>query len=138
MANYYTKFSIFVSLPDEGAQKYALELASKARQVQQDDKPADDLPASLKDVIEDWQFETEVQNGRCALWLHSDYGGIDAVCCFIQHLLQKFNPKGRVGLEWSNDCSSPRGDAYGGGAAIITAKKIKSINTHGWLLKNGA
>ena len=36
-------------------------------------------------------------------------------------------------LEWSNDCSKPRVDAFGGGAAFITARKIKSINTGEWL-----
>jgi hypothetical protein len=33
----------------------------------------------------------------------------------------------------ANDCSKPRVDAYGGGAALITGQKIKSINTGEWL-----
>ena len=60
-------------------------------------------------------------------------GGLDAVCEFIQHLLQKFDPRGRVTFEWSHDCSKPRVDAYGGGAACITAKEIKSMSTAAWL-----
>jgi hypothetical protein len=86
-------------------------------------------------VIEDWQFDTDSNdpsNGR-GLWLHSSDGGIDAVCAFIQHLLGRFAPKRHVTLEWSNDCSKPRVDAFGGGAAIITARKIKSISTGEWL-----
>ena len=58
---------------------------------------------------------------------------MDAVCAFIQHLLQKFDPRGRVAFEWSNDCSKPRVDAYGGGAALVTARKIKSLTTGAWL-----
>jgi hypothetical protein len=50
-------------------------------------------------------------------------------CTFIQHLLQRFDPASHATLEWSNDCSKPRMDAFGGGAAIITAKKIKSMST---------
>jgi len=61
------------------------------------------------------------------------YGGVDAVCLFIQHLLQKFDPQGRVSLEWSHDCSKPRVDAYGGGAAFITATEIKTMSTAAWL-----
>jgi hypothetical protein len=60
-------------------------------------------------------------------------GGIDAVCAFIQHLLQEFDPAGHATLEWSNDCSKPRVDAFGGGAALITAHKVKTINTGAWL-----
>jgi hypothetical protein len=61
------------------------------------------------------------------------YGGVDAVCAFIQHLLQEFDQKGYVTFEWSHDCSKPRVDAYGGGAAFITAKEIKSVSTAAWL-----
>jgi hypothetical protein len=61
---------------------------------------------------------------------------MDALCAFIQHLLQKFDPRGRVEFEWSHDCSKPRVDAYGGGAAIITAKRIKSMSTCEWLRKH--
>jgi hypothetical protein len=38
-----------------------------------------------------------------------------------------------VTFEWSHDCSKPRADAYGGGAALITAKNIKTMNTSDWL-----
>jgi len=86
-------------------------------------------------MVEDWQFETDVDNSGTnhGLWLHSMYGGVDAVCAFIQHLLQKFDPKSHVTFEWSHDCSKPRVDAYGGGAAFITAKEIKTMSTSAWL-----
>jgi len=59
--------------------------------------------------------------------------GIDAVCAFIQHLLQRFQLTYRVSFEWSHDCSKPRTDAFGGGAAVISAKEIKTLTTSGWL-----
>ena len=65
--------------------------------------------------------------------LQKRYGGIDAVIALIQHLLQKFDPEGCVRFEWSNDCSKPRPDAYGGGAAVVTAKKVETISTGQWL-----
>ena len=54
-------------------------------------------------------------------------------CAFIQHLLQKFDQKSYVTFEWPHDCSKPRVDAYGGGAAFITIKEIKSMSTAAWL-----
>jgi hypothetical protein len=58
---------------------------------------------------------------------------VEAACLFTQHLLQKFDPKTHVTFEWSHDCSKPCVDAYGGGAAFITAKEIKSMSTAAWL-----
>ncbi|MGA2542505.1 MAG: hypothetical protein ABSG78_13205 [Verrucomicrobiota bacterium] len=140
MADYFTNFSVVLPLPDEAAQRYALDLANEARRAQQGDEPSEKLPDSIQEVIEDWQFETDAESadGKWGLWLHSEYGGIDAVCAFIQHLLQKFDPKGRVALEWSNDCSKPRLDAFGGGAAFITATEIKTMNTSAWLRQQAA
>ncbi len=140
MADYFTRFSLVFILPDKAAQEYALNLATQASQGQQGDELPADFPKELQDVLEDWQFEAEADHssGQPGLWLHSEYGGIDAVCAFIQHLLQKFDPKGQVSFEWSHDCSKPRPDAYGGGAAIITAREIKSMSTAQWLQQNGA
>jgi hypothetical protein len=140
MADYFTRFSVILPLPNEGARGYAVDLAANASRAQLGDEPSEVLPASIQDVVQDWQFETDPDSadGKWGLWLHSDYGGIDAVCAFIQHLLQKFDPKGRVALEWSNDCSKPRVDAFGGGAALITAKKIKSMNTADWVRQQAA
>lgn len=135
MADYFTHFRLIVPLPDEAAVQYALDLAEQAFHTRMGDEMPTDFPASLRDVIEDWQFDTDSNdpsNGR-GLWLHSSDGGIDAVCAFIQHLLGRFAPEGHVTLEWSNDCSKPRVDAFGGGAALITAEKITSISTGEWL-----
>ena len=72
------------------------------------------------------------------LWIHSQDGGVDAICAFLQHLLQKFDPAGAVTFEWSNDCSKPRIDAYGGRAAIVTAEEIQTMSTSAWLRENAA
>ena len=136
MADYFTNFSMMLTLPSAEAQQYAADLAQQAFYIHMGDEPmTDDFPESLKEVVDDWCFETVANhpsNGP-GLWLHSNNGGIDAVCAFIQHLLQKFDPEGHVALEWSNDCSKPRFDAFGGGAALITAGKIRHINTGQWL-----
>ena len=140
MADYYTRFSLIMSLPNEAAQQYAIDLANNASRVQQGDEPSEKLPDSIQEVIENWSFETDAENNerKWGLWLHSDNGGIDAVCAFVQHLLQKFDSEGQVAFEWSEDCSKPRIDAFGGGAAFITSKEIKTMTTADWLRKINA
>ena len=135
MADYYTNFSMILKLGNETEQAYAIDLAHKASIVQQGEDAPEDFPKELLGVIEDWQFETEADNSstKYGLWLHSMDGGIDAACQFIQHLLQKFDLAHSVSFEWSHDCSKQRVDAYGGGAAFITAKEIKTMSTHAWL-----
>jgi hypothetical protein len=137
MADYFTNFSLVLTLTNEAAQAYALDLAHKASLAQQGDELPADFPKDLVDMIEDWHFETVADDSgtKHGLWLHSMYGGVDAVCAFIQHLLQKFDPQGKVSFEWSHDCSKPRVDAYGGGAAFITAQDIKTMSTAAWVNK---
>lgn len=138
MADYFTSFSLIVPLPHEAAQQYALQLAQIMSDAGQDDNLPEHIPQSIRDEMESWSFNTEPASTPYGIWLHSEFGGIDAVCAFIQHLLQKFTPNGRVTFEWSHDCSKPLTDAYGGGAAIITATDIKSISTSEWLHLNAA
>ena len=135
MADYYTNFSVVIPLPDERAQEHALHIARSGSRGYFDDELPQDFPNELKDSVEDWSFDTEpdTEEGRPALWLHSECGGMDAACGFIHHLLKHFDPEGRVSLEWSHDCSKPLVDAYGGGAAFITAEEIHSFSTAQWL-----
>lgn len=131
MADYFTNFSVILPLNQE-QQEYALNLAKQVEGYRNEDQhlPAD-FPEALKESVEDWTFELEaVKDG---LWLHSMYGGQDSACVFIQVLLQRFNVAPYVALEWSHDCSQPRTDAFGGGAAFITSTEIKSITTSDWL-----
>ena len=137
MADYFTNFSIVINLASKKQQAYALDLAYKATIAHRDEQLPDDFPQALKNAIEDWQFETEADSSitKHGIWLHSTYGGVGSACLFIQHLLEQFDPKSYVAFQWSEDCSKPRTDAYGGGAAVITAKKIKTMSTADWLQK---
>ena len=131
MADYYTNFSVLVPLKEPEHRTYALALHEQAAAHHRADTQPEEFPPSLQEVIEDWRFEASLEER--GLWLHSDSGGIDAVCAFIQHLLQQFQCADYLTLEWSNDCSKPLIDAFGGGAAFITAERIESMNTGHWL-----
>jgi hypothetical protein len=140
MADYFTNFSVTVVLKDATEQRYALDLAAKAAGhfwPESEQPSSAGIPDEFADVLEDWSFEVDA-DGESGIWLHSDSGGIDAACAFIKHLLQKFNSKRRVEFEWSHDCSKPRVDAYGGGAAVITAEKIATMSTSEWLRQQAA
>ena len=138
MADYFTNFSLVFTLPKSEAQAYGLELVAQAGRIQHEDEPLGDFPTELTEHVENWYFETtaETEEGKPALWLHSSDGGVDAACAFIRHLLEKFDPTGCVTFEWSHDCSKPRTDAFGGGAAVITATEIKTMSTSEWLSQN--
>ena len=140
MADYYTNFSLALRLPDAAAQSYALNLAEQACQSQFENEVPADFPAELLDHLEDWLFEVVAQtvDEHPGLWLHSQNGGVDPVCALLQHLLTKFDPAGVVTFEWSHDCSKPRVDAYGGGAAVVTTRKIKTLSTSQWLQQQTA
>jgi len=137
MADYCTHFSVVVDLPDVAAQQYALALITKINSLTDPDEVPDDIPEALHHYLEEWNFETERSGSppRPGLWLHSENGGVDAACSFIQHLLKKFTPNDHLAFEWSNDCSKPRTDAYGGGAAFITATEIQSMSTWEWVIE---
>ena len=132
MADYFTNFSFILPLKDDAQKAYALNLSHNASSCRLDETelPAN-FPEPLKDVMEDWTFELD--DSEAGLWLHSEAGGNEAVCAFVQHLLQKFEPAPFVAFEWSHDCTKPRTDAYGGGAAIITQTEIKTMNTADWI-----
>ncbi len=133
MADYYTNFSVVLPLTKE-QKDYAIQTAKQIEQHRSEDKP---LPTNfskmLADELENWVFETEVTEK--GIWLHSQYGGQDAACVFIQHLLQTFKFVAGVTFEWSHDCSRPLVDAFGGGAAFITAAHIQTFTTQQWLLQ---
>ena len=133
MADYFTNFSVVLALT-KPQQDYALNLAKQVEAYRNEGKPLPaDFPASVKDVVEEWPFDVEaVKNG---VWLNSQYGGQESACVFIQHLLQKYDFAPHIALEWSHDCSKPRLDAFGGGAAFVTSSEIQTFSTSGWLQK---
>jgi len=132
MADYFTNFSLILPIKDDAKKQYALNISHTASTHRYEESPLPaDFPEQLKDLMEDWSFETEAEDE--GIWLHSESGGIDAVCAFIQHLLQKFDTTPFVAFEWSHDCSKPRTDAYGGGAAVITKTEIETMNTSDWI-----
>lgn len=133
MADYFTNFGFTVPLANPEQLAIALDLFRQMSSIQQGDEAPAEFPSALKEFADDCVFEAEAGRKADELWLHSDCGGVDAVCEFAHHLLQRFQSKDIVTFEWSYDCTKPRSNAFGGGAAIITAAEIKSITTSDWI-----
>jgi hypothetical protein len=81
-------------------------------------------------------WEIEEDSGSTHLWIHSDDGSnIDNVAIFAQAFLSKFSPDHTFSMEWSNGCSKPIVDAFGGGAFVATAQEVFWWNTWSWANK---
>jgi hypothetical protein len=138
MADYYTSFSFVLDLPGAEAIKYAINLATIAEALRwesEEDRQTREtqFPKELELFLDEWDFE--VAEEKSGIWIHSNDGGTDAACQCVQHLLDRFGIIEAVSFEWANTCSKPRLDAYGGGAAVITATDIKAISTCQWVFK---
>ena len=138
MADYYTSFSFVLDLPGAEAIKYAINLATIAADLRweaEEDRQIQEtqFPKELELFLDERDFE--VAEEKSGIWIHSNDGGTDAACQFVQHLLDRFGIIEPVSFEWANTCSKPRLDAYGGGAAVITATDINAISSCQWVFK---
>ncbi len=59
-------------------------------------------------------------------------GNPELVAAFLQQYLERFQPTGSLSFSWAFTCSKMRPGEFGGGAAFVTAKGIKFIDTASW------
>lgn len=131
MADYYTEFSFEMPVPNAEALAYALVLHRTGDDYCDSDSPVpDSVPKELHEFLETWDISVEAM-AENSLWIHGS--DVELACAFTQHLLQKFDPGAVVKFSWANACSKPCLDAFGGGAAIVTASDVKTMDTQRWL-----
>ena len=65
-------------------------------------------------------------------------GTPELVAAFLQQYLEKFQPQGSLSFSWAFTCSKMRSGQFGGGAAFVTAKSIKFLDTHPWAEEQAA
>jgi hypothetical protein len=132
MADYWCKMSAVLGLPRE-----ALEFVRQvgAALDEDGDFPAD-LTAAERELLDgcgpsgaDFSWD---EDGR-AIWVHGDDVRPEGVVEVVRLAIRRFQPSLRWGFEWSNDCSRPTLDAYGGGAAVVTADAVEWTSTGDWL-----
>ena len=132
MADYYTKFSFTVPFHVDGNTEE--EDKVHVRQL------TDELNRLIDEAIEDPEHEVfpeedalmyglHVAASGSGVWITDDAGegSVDGAIAAGQWLLQQPGvATDKIEFGWSNDCSKPQTDAYGGGVAEVIAGSVKT------------
>lgn len=81
-----------------------------------------------------WKIDED--GSQYNLWFHSDeYGNAEHVAGIVQAFFKYMRPKGRdiFTLTWADTCSSSRVGQFGGGALVVTKKRVCWLNTWDWV-----
>jgi hypothetical protein len=128
VADYFTHFSCLI---DVGTADKASRALALFQQLRTEDQEADEPQVSGFDLS-----RQDAPDGSI-LWIHDDESGdVEAVIGFVLRLAEDLDLTGIWGFEYSNSCSRPRVDAFGGGAHVIDLGARKTIgwtSTNEWL-----
>ena len=148
MADYFTNVSIEAVLP-KNAIRYAMEMYELSNDFAWEGESIEGavLEGTLnEDLARDvlllvsggggGALDTEIETDGRRLSLYSQGNAdIDFIIDLLQLTLKFFDLDDVVSFEWAYDCSKPRADAFGGGAAIVTKDECITMNTWEWLEK---
>lgn len=127
MTEYYTQFSCLLDIgtPDNAAR--ALDLYNKLSEDGASEEP----------LSEGFLLSIEPEPGGTKLWMRDDVSGDpERLIQFVKLCAAEFGLTGRWGFQYSNTCSRPRLDGFGGGAHVLdlaTGETIAWTCTDGWL-----
>lgn len=126
MADYFTHFSCLLDVGSPENAARALDLYARLSEETADD----DFPLT--------RFGLSIQPGEGThLWIYDDdTGDPEHVIAFVKLCAAEFGLTGRWGFQYSNTCSRPRIDAFGGGAHVLdlaTGETVDWIATDEWL-----
>lgn len=129
MADYYTQFSLEVGpLSKKEADWFAKRLPDPEDEYEDDQV---DCEWSLSPI--------QGKPKKFSVWFQSDgEGSIEPLVNLLTAFLGAYRPKQAITLVWSCTCSKPRLDGFGGGACVITAKKMHWIDAQAWAEKKVA
>lgn len=141
MANSYQEFSQVLSdLTDEEIAWWERELKAPG-----DDADIDEWaeehhiePSEAEYYADNWpDFDYKWYKDSREIVFHSESGGgdIDNLLAMVQKFLAECRPDEYWVLEWANTCSKHRVGAFGGGAAVVTAKEQRWQSTGEFVLK---
>ena len=130
MADYTTHFStMFDVLTPENVDRALDIYADLAREIEEEDE------TSLNFAL-DPERDAPRSDASTKFWIHDeDYGDPGHVIAFVTRCAEALELDGRWGFVWSHDCSKPRLDGYGGGAAVVdlATGQSTSIEVSNWL-----
>jgi len=129
MADFFTHFSCVL---DVGTSDNAAR-ALKLYQAFMEDAAHEEVPP------DGFLLSIEPEHGATKLWIRDDVtGDPQQAILFVQRCAEAFGLTGRWGFQWSNACSRPRVNAFGGGAHVLdleTHETIAWTDTNGWLAR---
>jgi len=143
MANNYTQFSFAFKVKGLKAKAWIEKTIDKLVKASNDEQADEEILA----LFPDWEdyldvgFRTEMEpsagkkNQFDLIIFSEESGNVDHAANFVQAILQRFDPKGKVGFQWADTCDKMRPDQFGGGAAVVTATSTKFLSTFQWLEK---
>lgn len=122
MADYYTEFSFVIEKVTQAEGEWLATAFSSGHFKDEDGE--DSKYTECFDVVIQEDPETHA-------WIHSgdSQPRLDALFNFLQKFLAKFRPSEEIFFEWGYSCSKRHTDGFGGGAALIRAKKFATANT---------
>jgi len=139
MADYFTQFSTAIDLDDDEKQ-WALDLYAKLRSLRAGEPTEGDedilqLAQDLYKANDEWfGFECVDNPDGDGIWLTEDESVNEGMLGgFIQRILQKFDIKEPVAIEFAYICSKPRLDGFGGAAMVVTQDEVLYHGTRDWI-----
>ena len=133
MADYYTYFSAMFDLPIQHKELVDQLLENKLDPFEVIDWESAD------EITPGFCYKWELDHGRqlACLWIYAEEGddNVTNVATFVCYIQKRFQLEEPWGMEWSNSCSKPRLDAFGGGAVVCHLGKAKWNTTGGWMDK---
>jgi hypothetical protein len=125
MSDFFTHFSCLFDVTTADNASRALELYKSSEANADGRRPSDGFKLSLH------------EEGGTKLWIRDDVSGDpELVIEFVLLCAEEFALKGLWGFAWADMCSSPRLDAFGGGAHVVDLGCRNSfawVNTNEWM-----
>ena len=82
-----------------------------------------------------WSIEAN-PDGSSSLWIYAEeHGNLCDVASFVQAFLRRFLPNGVWTMTYSQTCSRLRVGEFSGGAIVVTAEEIESLDAGTWAVK---
>ena len=140
MANYYSETSFMIHFETKEKETRAAEILQSLEN-HEEEPCTGELAELAKDMqLDDWGDigfmrtpEINPSQSWPDWWIsHDETINAAWAVLFFEYLVQKDLLK-PFGFEWSNTCSKPRLDAFGGGACWITKEGTEWLSTSHWL-----
>lgn len=141
MSNNYTQFSFAFKVKGLKAKAWIDRLVTKLSKACGDDTDDEEILELFPEweFYQDCGFRTEMDTvpGKKTVFnlyvFSEENGNVEQTANFVQAILMRFDPKGRVGFQWADTSDGMGINEFGGGACLVTATSTRFMSTSMWL-----